>query len=353
MSSSNLIEPVIYNCHTHIFTHKHIPDGYFPLFIVKLARNKVIRGVLNTVMQKIVPWTSNDRFQRCANFVSFAYKKGQEDNLKVLMNYYPKGTRFVVLPMDMAYMAAGKVMEDIDKQHQELVCLANREEYKNIIIPFAHIDPRRPAALERLAVLVEEQQFRGVKIYPPLGYYPCDPVLMHDIYPYMVKHKLPLIAHCSPGSVNTKHLPFEEAQGLADPKHYAAVMKKFPDLKICLSHFGGISEWQRYLTRDRSIDNPTWLEKILDMMRSGNYPNLYADVSYTVFNFQENITLLKVLLEDERVRTQVLFGSDFYMTSNERYPERRLSIDLRAALGETLFWQIANQNPKKFLAEAA
>jgi predicted TIM-barrel fold metal-dependent hydrolase len=172
---------------------------------------------------------------------------------------------------------------------------------------------------------------------------------MDKIYPYMVEKGLPLITHCSPGSVNHKGMRNEDAQRLADPEYYQVVMNEFPELKICLSHFGGMAEWQRYLRRDKSIEHPTWLEKIVDMMKGGDYPNLYADVSYTVFNFQENIALLKVLMEDKKIRSKVLFGSDFYMTTNERYPERRLSIDLRAALGEELFWKIANTNPRNFL----
>jgi hypothetical protein len=46
---------------------------------------------------------------------------------------------------------------------------------------------------------------------------------------------------------------------------------------------------------------------------------------------------------------KVLFGSDYYMVESEKYSEKRLSIDLRAELGEDKFWQIANVNPKKYL----
>lgn len=353
------VEKVIYNCHSHIFTHENIPDRYFPLRIVQATRFKPVRWVLGGMLKQIVPFTSNDMLNRCANFVNYAYNKSQEDNLQSLIGLYPSGTRFVILPMDMTFMGASAVKEGIDVQHQELARLANNEQYKDVIIPFAHIDPRHPNALDRLKYLVEHHNFRGVKIYPSLGYPPgyaedeenWGNVLMNEIYPYMVEKNIPLIAHCSPGSVNNKQVPRKKAQDYGDPEHYTKVMKKHPDLRICLSHFGGITEWQKYLNHSKSIENPTWLEKICDMMRDDKYQNLYADISYTVFNFQENITLLQVLLEDEKILPKVLFGSDFYMTANERYPERRLSIDLRAILGERLFWQIANKNPKTFLAE--
>ncbi len=340
----------IYNCHNHIFTHENVPNGYFPFFLVPAARIGPFRWALRGVMKLIVPWTKNDKVHRYAAFLKAAYQKRQEDNLKNLIGCYPTGTKFIILPMDLAYMGAGKVMEDIDKQHDELARLANSPEYKDILIPFAHIDPRRrESSLDRLSTLVEREGFKGVKIYPTLGYGPDDPVLMEKIYPYMVKKNIPLLAHCSPGSVNSKDMSKEEAHALADPYNYKNVMDAFPDLRICLGHFGGIGEWRRHLDEQRNIENPTWLTKVIDLMQSGNYPNLYADISYTIFNFQENAPLLKILLQDKSILPKVLFGSDFYMVECEKYSEKRLSTDLRAILGESAFWTIANKNPIKYL----
>jgi predicted TIM-barrel fold metal-dependent hydrolase len=342
-------DKIIYNCHSHIFTHENIPNGYFPLLLVPAARIAPIRWALRGVMKLIVPRTKNDKAHRYAAFIKAAYRKRQEDNLKHLIDYYPKGTKFVILPMDMAYMGAGKIKEDIDEQHNELARLAKSDDYKDVLIPFAHIDPRRPSALERLSSLVEYNGFRGVKIYPTLGYRPDDNVLMDEIYPYMTQKNIPLLAHCSPGSVNSKDMSKKEAHALADPDNYKKVMEKYPELRICLGHFGGIGEWQRHLDEPRSIENPTWLKKITDLMQSGDYPNLYADISYTIFNFQENAPFLNILLQDERILPQVLFGSDFYMVESEKYSEKRLSTDLRDKLGEALFWKIANDNPIKYL----
>jgi hypothetical protein len=138
-------------------------------------------------MKAIVPWSKDDRIHRYAAFVRAAYRETQAANLEYLMDYYPDGTQFVVLPMDMAYMGAGKVKEDIDDQHFELAKLSMDNRYKPILLPFAHIDPRRPQAGRRLKMLVEKAHFRGVKIYPTLGYAPDDRVLMNEIYPYMVE----------------------------------------------------------------------------------------------------------------------------------------------------------------------
>ena len=87
------------------------------------------------------------------------------------------------------------------------------------------------------------------------------------------------------------------------------------------------------------------------MIGSGDYPNLYTDISYTIFNFAENLPALAVFLEDETLRSRVLFGSDFYMAEQERFPERSLSIRLRYALGGQLFERLASTNVQRWLGE--
>ncbi len=343
-------ERTIYNCHCHLFTHRHIPNGYLPLFLVPLARIEPVRRLLGLGLRGLVPWSRNDRLQRIAAFIDTAFRERQADNFAELAGYYPDNSRFVVLPMDLALMEAGPVPVDIDAQHAELAALAAEPGNRERLIPFAHIDPRREDALKRLRHWVETHRFRGLKIYPTLGYAPDHPRLMEEIYPYLCTHNLPLISHCSPGSVVNKRLGAAASHALADPDRYLPVLQQFPNLRLCLAHFGGIDEWRRQLTPEPQ-SQPTWLGKILQLMESGRYPNLYADIAYTIFNVQEHLPLLSVLLERPAVRERVLFGSDFYMVKTQRYAEKRLSIDLRHQLGEAKFWQIAETNPRRFLGE--
>lgn len=89
------------------------------------------------------------------------------------------------------------------------------------------------------------------------------------------------------------------------------------------------------------------------MLRSGSYPNLWTDISYTLYANDEHVYLLKVLLSDPRVCSRVLFGSDFYVVENAELEERRRSVRLRAVLGEELFNTIAHENPLRFLGANA
>lgn len=341
----------IHNCHMHIFTVDHVPVNFLPLGFASLMKVPLLRSPLRFLLVNLNPFSNRDLFERYSNFIKISTNKTQEDIFKVVRSYYPLDTKFVVLPMDMAYMEAGRVPVDIDVQHDELYRLSQK--YPEQIIPFAAVDPRRPRVLDSLKELVETKGFRGVKLYPPLGYMPNHPNLI-EVYQYAEKTNIPVMSHCSRGGVRNKKLSAKEATVFSDPDNYKEIMDQFPSLKICMGHCGGDEDWKQYLDQpwDENSDGKakSWLSKILDIMRSGNYPNFFADISYTIFRFEENSQILKVLLQDERVKTQILFGSDFYMVEQETFPERRLTMSLRATLGEDLFTQIAEINPKRYLS---
>jgi predicted TIM-barrel fold metal-dependent hydrolase len=146
-------------------------------------------------------------------------------------------------------------------------------------------------------------------------------------------------------------------------------------LKICLAHFGGEDEWKKYLndgwnnynkniTHDGVADyhkkkntlnhgnprtiwwNASWLSVIYDLMVE--YDNVYADISF-ILHDESLFPLLKFILEDEKVKHKVLFGSDYYVVS-QKDTEKDLHMNLRGYLGESLFELIANTNPRKFLS---
>lgn len=353
------VEPVIYNCHIHTFTHRAVPDRFLHPVLMKTVKAGPIRRVLQHGMARFWPFDSRDRLERYANFLDVSHQKTQEQVFERIRPRYPSKTRFVVLPMDMAKMGSGDVEQELEEQHAELAQL--RDNYPDNVIPFAAVDPRRRGVLDHLKDLIEKKNFRGIKLYPNLGYSPTEGELK-KIWKYADDRGLPVITHCSRGGPRgilgrNASMPVTDRMldRLTAPVNYKPVLKKYPNVKICLAHFGGEAEWHEYLgnppIHDAEGESWNWVKQILDMMRSGDHPNLYADISYTVFKFQEFVPPLKVFLSNEAVREHTLFGSDFYMIENERYREKQLSMNLRASLGEDLFWQIANKNPKQFLGE--
>jgi predicted TIM-barrel fold metal-dependent hydrolase len=336
------------NCHIHTFTAAHAPDRFAGL-LGELLRIRPLRQALLGVV-RLFNRPQRNRFSRYARILEVSHNRSQEDIFKIARGFYPQGTRFVVLPMDMAYMNAGKVKKPLYEQHDDLRKL--RQCYGDLVIPFAAVDPRRPGVVSTTIRLLEEGTFRGIKLYPPLGYAPDDPRL-EPLYAYADDHGIPVLTHCSRGGVQYRGWPAEAAERLADPDNYVRVLEAHPMLKLCLAHFGGGSEWRSYLEDPWLAGTParerSWLAKIADMIRGGKYPNLYTDISYTVFADDDYIHLLKVLLSDQDLRRRVLFGSDFYVVENAENEERRVALRVRSVLGEELFRAIAEENPAEFL----
>ena len=207
-----------------------------------------------------------------------------------------------------------------------------------------------------------DKGFRGLKIYPRLGFPPDHDVLMKQIYPMLVERNLPVMTHCSRGGVRGKLVSVHRANRYTAPDAYFNVMSEFPTLRICLAHFGGGEDWRRYVNDGVDPDDPdarrqNWQVWIRDLIGSGDYPGLWTDISYTLFHFDDNIPFLKLFLAGdgpyvERLRRRVLFGSDFYMTRQEALSERAVCFRLRNELGEKPFRRMAETNPEVWLGES-
>ncbi|MDP1545701.1 MAG: amidohydrolase family protein [Anaerolineales bacterium] len=348
----------IYNCHIHTFTAEHVlPDNFLSRLLIKAMRKPWLRKSLLWLFGRLILRMNRDAVHLTGRFFARGSFESQEHVYKHLCHQYPKDTRFIVLPMDFEFMGIGTPIHPYEKQLKELAEL--RDNNKPNLIPFCAVDPRRPNVVEEFKRWHREYKIRGVKIYPNLGYYPYDPVLM-EVYKYCEKNKLPVQAHCSPGGIRKFGLSHEEARQFANPDNYKRVLEQFPNLNFCLAHFGGAEEWERHLTGEIPSDGEgeeTWLSSITDMIRSGKYPNLFTDVSYTLFMAMpahrpfNYFNFLNVILEDPAIREHVLFGTDYYMVEREKVSEKEVSIGLRAHLGEKLYFQIAQHNPRKYLYE--
>ena len=232
--------------------------------------------------------------------------------------------------------------------------------------------------MKLLRKYVEEKGFKGVKLYPPVGYYPYDPLLMNEVFPYCEEKNLPVLAHGSPlnatrnrGSrkeicrllgrpVNDPEFKGIKTKELTSffphPDNYRSVLEKFKKLKICIAHFGSEPDYHKPVAHFGSeyywkefIENPgnpgNWFMIIRQML--AEYKNFYTDISFTL-NKEEYFPLLKVLLADDSIRHKILFGSDYYMVETKT-DERRFGLDLRAYLGEADFHTLSVTNPERYL----
>ncbi|HLO60892.1 MAG TPA: amidohydrolase family protein [Bacteroidales bacterium] len=353
---------MIYNCHIHTFLEKDIPRRYLPLGLVRILSTTPGFQTIGFLLNVLNPITSNDQLKRYKKIVEIGRYKSQKEIFEECRKFYPENSRFVVVSMDMEYMNAGKVPRKYKDQLKELAEL--QKMYPEIVLPFVHLDPRRPGMMDILKQCMEEWDFKGIKIYPSVGYFPYD-ARLKPVYQYAEKFDVPIISHCSPynptynrswpyeikAMLSDSKIPLDRdtcnrkrlCSNFANPLNFPFVMDEFKKLRICLAHFGSEYYWDQFL--DHPEDKDSWFTIIKDMM--AKYKNLYSDVSYTLNN-QQYFPLLKVLMSDPEINSQILFGSDYYMVENKA-TERRFSIDLRGYLGEDIFRKIAFENPKKFL----
>ncbi|MHA1127303.1 MAG: amidohydrolase family protein, partial [Candidatus Heimdallarchaeota archaeon] len=378
---------LIHNCHIHTFTRDDVPENFLGQGLARLmTRFNMLR--VARILNALNIFRDDNQFDRYANFIRIMRCNTQEDIFKYVSHYYPSDTKFIVLAMDMAFMSAGKV-QDYSKQLQGLKEL--KEKYKGKIYPFVAVDPRRADSSDDLLALVEgwfdEYKFYGIKIYPPLGYFPFDDKL-EGVYKFALKKELPILAHASKsGPVFTRmkrnklidtiktglkdYLPEEKLRFkgkrqreicnyFTHPENWKIAFEKFGKFKTCLAHFGGSGEWERYLNpstkgmcgekikscKKKKIEGRYWVDIIYDLMKEND--NLYTDISMTLHN-PEFFPILRVLLENPEVNKQILFGTDFYMDES-KISERTFGFNVRGYLGHDTFKLIAETNPRKFLS---
>jgi predicted TIM-barrel fold metal-dependent hydrolase len=475
-------EKEIYNCHTHVFTIDHVPNEFTRTFVprilskiltIKLVKwyyrnftsrgsrkykrfrqrlKKIKYGFINfckwTILlywvYYLIAFVLNWLFKIITNFIridhlfskeikeilgryitlgrySLNYKT-QGKIYDLLEKTYAKGTKIVVLSMDMDYMAAGKAIKPYMQQIEDLKKV---KQNNPDLLPFIFLDPRRIEETKNLPKRknycnylkseLHKGNFSGIKLYPALGYYPFDKNLI-DSFLFAQENEIPLMTHCIEGTVfyRGKKKPewnyhpiltykkrgvdipqpiplpqegnYQWSTNFTHPLNYHCLLDSeklsfflgyecdLSKLKICLAHFGGTKEWNKYEADgwnnyNKNINhaseedynklkntlnhkskrtiwwNASWLSVIYDLLIK--YDNVYTDVSFILFN-EELFPMLKFILNDSKVSDKILYGTDYYVVTQKR-SEKALHQNLRSYLGEDLFLKIANENPKKFL----
>ncbi|MPZ22977.1 MAG: amidohydrolase family protein, partial [Dehalococcoidia bacterium] len=104
------------------------------------------------------------------------------------------------------------------------------EMYPGRFYAFAGIDPRRPDGLEVYERSVREWGMRGLKLYPPCGYFPYDDVCL-PFYEKSLELGVPVVIH-------TAMVSWPMNGRFAHPTGVADVQSRYPDLEIIFAHSG-------------------------------------------------------------------------------------------------------------------
>jgi predicted TIM-barrel fold metal-dependent hydrolase len=203
------------------------------------------------------------------------------------------------LMMDMAYCKAfdGRLKPFTEQMKETVAAVtAINDRYgRPRMWPFIAADPNRKDVVTLVTEALEAGLFKGVKIYPVMGFTPDDKRL-YPIYDYCVQRGVPITTHCQNGGIPG----LQGYYGLAHPRYWKRVLRGFPELVLNLAHndWTGTS-WQRWI---RSL--------ILD------YPNVYTDIAYDTEMWvmpRRYFRSIREMLRTPKVRDRVLFGTDWYM----------------------------------------
>lgn len=305
-----------------------LPRRFYYIFLVflifllfKKLRNWFLKLIWNNIKKRLgKEWVEFIlRYKNILLFAGYGNMKGIFNKLK---NQYPPGTGFVVLPMDMEFMGAGKVNRSYMTQMGQLIKIKRKN--RDIIYPFLFAHPKRMRATinnkpyfsgnlnnQGKYILGDshikdffEKGCSGVKIYPALGYYPFDESLL-PLWLYCSQNGIPITTHCSVGPIffrgNLKKLPiknidrhpiFDEIVGKTQEG-----TTKIEKLRLPL-HKNSV--FQRNFTHPLNyvcLLHEPFLKKVLDYYNNTSLNNLFGyDTDNKSKKLKRNLSNLKINL---------------------------------------------------------
>jgi len=342
-----------------IVGHEHIMDE--DCICPKFVGSKFLQSMVNKVtwpfvrlMHVIIPFTKKDVLSRYASFITNE-NKTQEANLKELESYYAKGSKFVILTVNMNGMGAGKTKKSFEDQIKEVIKM--KLEGHNIFM-FYHLDPTVDDCLDLLYKY--EKHIDGLKVYTLMGHFP-DHINLLKGYEWCQKNKKPVVFHTSPESpvyykgkkseikkrLKQARYPLYEAQktkrdlcrNFTNPRYYNDILEMFPEVNFDFAHLCGEQEIEKYMNGESSMTH-----LIITLCKL--HKNAYFDTSYS-FHGKATQVLLKELLKDSRLCTQILYGTDYYMNKTAASQSDFID-DMIDVIGESNFSKIAIENPSRF-----
>ena len=203
-----------------------------------------------------------------------------------------------------------------------------KSKYPDTFFPFLAVDPRRMGVMNLIEMKINQGRgvFKGIKLYPPLGYLPTHPAL-DTVYRYCSNYDIPITLHCSPGGMKnfrranyvvdwdgSGHWEAFESSGGNKSIYYTApdkwirVLDKWPGLRINFAHFGG--------GESIAASDTAWMETILSILTK--HPNAYTDTAFfTTPGLPE--MLVDIKKKNPILSQRLMFGTDYVMVMLDKH----------------------------------
>lgn len=360
-------ENVFFDVHCHMFNFRDVPDRFLR---IRLPFNRIFLAKAERYLHGIIRTREHDPYSNLAWFINYFKNSSPSDLVNRLMDdYYGMNVILCPLMIDMTQSISGSIIDDYNVQIEKMKALRNLMPER--LLPFFAADPNNPGMIEnfiRVFSSSDDYKFFGLKIYPSLGYLPSHPDLMM-LYGICEKKRIPVTTHCGGATVHASAQFIEGIKGyhlLPDssftdieinktfkrkkeyavffnhPHNWIPVLEKYPGLRLNLAHFGGETEWEKFMNGTKN----NWVSLIIEMAE--RYHGLFTDFSYTLNNMKFTKTLKGILGKNENLAGRVLFGSDYYMVIIEGGFSKTIG-SFRSEMGEMTMKKIARKNPMRFL----
>ncbi len=386
-----------YNVHSHTFTMSNAPEKFLSLYLPPAVASLVVKAT-NTapgaaVVEKLLSWFGGNGGKRYASFLKIGKSKNQLEVFEELMQQYNDDTaiRFVALAMYMEKTGAGASVSGYEGQLEELMQV--KKQYPDRLLLFMGIDPRwkstgkelqkTVAAYFNTKLTINKERsvypFVGLKLYPPMGFYPFDERLI-ETFEWAAENGVPVLSHCSYlggiynndtayiNSVLASPNPYDGGQlypakpfyeksigrwllgkqqshnnvrscsYFMEPAAYEKVLARFNDpqkpLKLCLAHFGGADQMLTTTGQPPiGVTGQNWFVQIQNLME--RYKGLYTDIAYTLSEADTH-PLIFEQLNHANYGNRILFGTDYFLTERELPEKKDYSTFKNAALNRPL-----------------
>ncbi len=326
------------NCHCHIFSLDCVPLDFRQSFFLDV-KNPAHRTA-HRLVRRMLPEHSS-----LEDWLEFIDIPISEVAQRLVAEMDQAGIDICTpLMMDMAYCKKyGGGTKPYEDQIEETAAAAeaiNKKYNRTRMLPFIAADPHREDVVTIVTEALEREVFKGVKVYPVMGFTPNDRRL-YPIYEHCVQNSIPITTHCQNGGIPG----LGDYYHLADPEHWASVLEDFPTLTLNLGH------------NDRT--GSTWQAKIAQLINT--YQNVYTDISYNYemwFMPRRYFTNIKNMLSTPKIQDRLLYGTDWFMGRYFWTEESYLKWFLEYS--KKIFWcrvefteqdirRLTEDNPRRFL----
>lgn len=344
------------NSHCHVLNFDFVPDRFFRTRAPVRERMFRLWGfrALVWLFSRFTPGIRYKRLHEALKLMNQGIDAVAQALLDEMAASDPEIVMATPLMMDLELACGGQKPEVPYPAQIEAISRLTAK-HPGRMMPFIMIDPRRPGAADRTIDCLENHGFWGVKMYPPLGYHPNPTSTTNQpetnaelakVYEYCSTNGTPVTAHCSREGAYGEELyqAREICHECAQPSAWKGVLRKHPDLRLNLAHFGG--DFLR-------LGQPgSWSTEICQLMTA--YPAVYSDLSYhdEALRRKDSDNYFRALNElienDTAIAKRTLFSTDWPMTRHT-WRECDYVAPFRERCGRVFLHAIGFVNPMEFL----